>query len=279
MVQGRISPSKVPAEALLVGFLFLATGLFGIAYGARAWLPPLASRHGAGIDAMLVYLLVTVGLLFLVGHITLCFLIWRAARQQRVTYRLATRKVEWRLSAALGLLVVSIGEVGVLAIGIPVWSEYFAARPPADAVFVEVTGQQFMWNVRYPGNDGVFGRTNPRLIDDTSNPLGIDRTDPMAADDVTLQNEIAVQVNRPVRVRLRSKDMIHSFFLPHLRVKQDAVPGMSPEIIFVPTREGTFEIACTELCGLGHYRMQGLFHVLSEEAFRQWLQQQRATVS
>jgi len=275
MAAERVPSSKLTSEALLLGFLFLATGLFGVAYGARAWLPPLASRHGAGIDAMLEYLLVTVGVLFLVGHIALAFLVWRAARQQRVTHRLASRKAEWALSAALGLLVVFVGEAGVLAIGIPVWNEYFAARPPADAVFIEVTGQQFTWNVRYPGEDGTFGRTDPRLIDDTSNPIGIDRSDPAAADDIALVNEISVQVNRPVRVRLRSKDIIHSFFLPHLRVKQDAVPGMTPEIVFVPTREGTFEIACAELCGLGHYRMQGLFHVLSADEFRSWLRQQR----
>jgi cytochrome c oxidase subunit 2 len=278
-VADRVSPSKLTIEALLVGLLFLAIGLFGIAYGARAWLPPLASRHGAGIDAMLDYLLVSVGALFLVGHLTLGFLIWRAARQQEVTHRLATRNAEWRLSAALGLLVVGIGETGVLTIGMPVWTEYFAARAPADAVFVEVIGQQFMWNVRYPGNDGLFGRTDPRLTDDTTNPIGLDRTDPAAADDVTLQNEIAVQVNRPVRVRLRSKDTIHSFFLPHLRVKQDAIPGMTPEIIFIPTRAGTFEIACTELCGLGHYRMQGFLHVLSADEFRGWLQKQRQNPS
>jgi len=276
MVHTRIPPSKLPVEALLVGFLFLATGVFGVAYGARrAWLPPLASRHGAGIDLMLVYLLVTVGVLFLIGYVALGVLIWRAARQQRVTLRLATRKTEWVLSAAFGAVVALVGEVGVLAIGIPVWSEYFGASPPADAFLVEVTGAQFVWNVRYPGDDGIFGRTDPRLIDDLSNPIGIDRTDPAAADDVALQNEVAVPVNRPVRLRLRSKDMIHSFFLPHLRVKQDAVPGMTPEIVFVPTREGTFEIACTELCGLGHYRMQGFLHVLSEGEFRQWLQQQR----
>jgi cytochrome c oxidase subunit 2 len=251
--------------------------LVGVVYGARTWLPPVASRHGAGIDAIITYLLVSVGVLFLAGHIVLGVLVWRAARQQRVTHRLATRKTEWVLSAALGLLVAGVGEVGVLAIGIPVWNEYFAASPPADAVFVEVTGAQFVWNVRYPGDDGVFGRTDPRLIDDQNNPIGIDRTDAAAADDVTLQNEIAVLVNRPVRLRLRSKDVIHSFFLPHLRVKQDAVPGMTPEIVFVPTRAGTFEIACTELCGLGHYRMQGFFKVLSEDDFRQWLQQQRSS--
>ena len=261
-------------ETTLVSLFFAALGLGGVAYGARTWLPPLASRHGAGIDAMLAYLLSTVGLLFLAGHLVLGFLIWRAASQRQVTHRLASPKSEWVLSGALGLLVVAIGEVGVLAIGIPVWNEYFAARPPSDAVFVEVTGQQFMWNVRYPGADGAFGRTDPRLVDDATNPLGIDATDPAARDDITLLNEIRVPVDRPVKVRLRSKDVIHSFFLPNLRVKQDAVPGMTPEIVFVPTREGTFEIACTELCGLGHYRMQGMLYVLSEDGFRQWLREQ-----
>lgn len=260
-------------EASCVALLFAGLGVGSVWYGARAWLPELASRHGAGIDAMLAYLLVTVGALLLIGYVALSVLIWRAARQQRVTLRQATRKTEWVLSAAFGMVVALVGEVGVLAIGIPVWSEYFGAIPPADAVFVEVTGQQFAWNMRYPGNDGIFGRTDVRLIDEASNPIGIDRTDPAAADDVTLQNEMAVPVNRAVRLRLRSKDMIHSFFLPHLRVKQDAIPGMTPEIVFVPTREGTFEIACAELCGLGHYRMQGFLYVLSEDDFRRWLQE------
>lgn len=265
--------SKRPVEALLVGLLFWFTGVVGVLYGARTWLPPLASRHGAGIDAMLMYLLVTVGALFLIGHIALGALIWRAARQSRITHRVTPARTEWAVSAALGLLMALVAEGGVLAIGLPVWSEYFAATPPEGAVLVEVTGQQFTWNVRYPGADGAFGRTDPRLIDDASNPIGLDRSDPAAADDVMSVNEMAVPVNRPVRVRLRSKDMIHSFFLPHLRVKQDAVPGMTIEIVFVPTREGTFEIACTQLCGLGHYRMQGFFHVVPESEFRRWMQE------
>jgi cytochrome c oxidase subunit 2 len=276
MTSGPNRSSSFPVEGMAVGSLFLVTGSIGFAYGARRWLPPVASRHGAGIDAMLLYLLVTVGTLFLVGHVVLALLVWRAARQPRVAHRLATRKAEWLVSAGLGLLVAVIGEAGVLAIGIPVWNEYFAAAPPGDATFVEVTGQQFMWNVRYPGEDGSLGRTDPRLVDEVGNPLGIDRSDPAAADDVVTLNEVAVPLNRPVRIRLRSKDVIHSFFLPHLRVKQDAVPGMSPEVVFLPTRAGTFEIACTELCGLGHYRMQGFFKVLEADEFREWLAAQRA---
>jgi cytochrome c oxidase subunit 2 len=268
VVDRLVSPR---VEALLLGSLFVAVGIGGVWYGARPWLPLVASRHGAGIDAMLIYLLFAAGSLFFIGHLTLGYLVWRAARRQRVTHRLAEPKTEWMLSASLGLLVVTVGEVGVLAIGIPVWNEYFVARPPEDAIFIEVTGQQFMWNVRYPGADGVLGRTDLGLVSEADNPLGVDRADAAAADDIVELNEIAVQVDRPVRIRLRSKDMIHSLFLPHLRVKQDAVPGMTPEIVFVPTREGDFEIACAELCGLGHYRMQGILRVLSEDGFRQWL--------
>jgi cytochrome c oxidase subunit 2 len=90
---------------------------------------------------------------------------------------------------------------------------------------------------------------------------------------VTL-NEITVPVDRTVRVTLRSKDVIHSFFLPNFRVKQDAVPGMSPEVVFVPTRVGHYELACAELCGLAHYRMRGFFNVVSQSEFDQWLQEQ-----
>ena len=273
MVERKAPSSNSWAEGLVFGGLFLATGLFGVFYGGQTWLPPVASKHGAGIDAMFTYLLVAVGLMFLAGHIVLGALVWRAARSTRVSSRLASRKTEWLLSGVLGLVVVAVGEIGVIAIGIPVWNEYFAAEAPPGALFVEVTGQQFMWNIRYPGGDGVFGRTDARLINDQSNPVGIDPADPAGADDLVLQNEMGVQVNRPVRVRLRSKDVLHSFFLPNLRVKQDAVPGMTPEVLFVPTREGIFEIACTELCGLGHYRMQGFLHVVPEGELGQWLQQ------
>ncbi len=141
---------------------------------------------------------------------------------------------------------------------------------------IEVTAQQFMWNVRYPGPDGKFGRTNPALVDEATNALGMDRTDPAGKDDIVTINEITVPVDRPLRVILHSKDVIHSFFLPNLRVKQDAVPGMSPEVIFLPTRIGNYELACAELCGLAHYRMRGFFNVVSEREFDAWLAKQAA---
>jgi cytochrome c oxidase subunit 2 len=258
-------------EAFCLSFLFAALGIGGVVYGAQISMPDLASRHGAGIDAMLNYLLITVGGLFLIGYVALAYLIWTGARRPAITTRLASRRAEIALSAALGAGMALIAEGGVLAIGIPVWSEYFAAEVPADAITVEVTAQQFMWNARYPGPDGRFGRTDPRFIDDAGNPIGLDRTDPDAADDVLTINDITVPVDRPVRIRLKSRDVIHSFFLPHHRVKQDAVPGMTLDVIFLPNEEGEFEIACAELCGLAHYRMRGFFNVVSSHKFDAWL--------
>jgi cytochrome c oxidase subunit 2 len=258
----------------LVSLLFAGTAIVGVLYGARTWMPALASRHGAGIDSMLHYLLVTTGALFLAGYVALAYFIWRGSRRDVIGPRLAQRRTELILSVALGIGMALVAEGGVIAIGMPVWAEYFDAAPPADATVVEVTAQQFMWNVRYPGPDGVFGRTDPKLVDDTTNPLGLVKSDPAAKDDIVTLNEITVPFGHAVHVLLHSKDVIHSFFLPHFRVKQDAVPGMTPEVVFFPTQTGTFEIACAELCGLAHYRMRGTFNVVPQQEFTEWLRKQ-----
>lgn len=263
------SPTRV-LDAWLVAILFLAIGIGFLLYGARPWATELASRHGAGIDAMMNFLLTTTGAMFVVGHVILAALVVQGARRGRVSLRMASEKTERRLALGLGLLMAFAAEGGVLAIGIPVFNEYFGDIPE-DAVVVEVTAQQFAWNVRYPGEDATFGRTDPGLID-LDNPIGMDTSDPATADDRFYINQIVVPVGHPVHVVLRSRDVIHSFFLPYHRVKQDAVPGMSIDIWFYPTREGTFEIPCTELCGLGHYRMEGQLRVVSESEYQQFIQ-------
>jgi cytochrome c oxidase subunit 2 len=256
--------------------MFLAVGAGIVMYGRHEWLPPLASRHGAGIDAMLRYLLLMTGISLFIAFTVLAWLVWSGGRRPAITARLARRRTEIALSIVLGLAMAVIAEGGVVAIGLPVWQEYFEAGRHDDEIEIEVTAQQFFWNVRYPGPDGAFGRTRLQLVDEVSNPLGIDRTDAAGKDDVYLVNVFVVPVNRHVRVRLRSKDMIHSFFLPHLRVKQDVIPGMTPEVVFVPTREGNFELACAELCGLGHYRMQGMFKVVAEADYQRVLGEEAA---
>jgi cytochrome c oxidase subunit 2 len=274
MESNAISETKKRVEGALLALAFLLIPVMGVTLAARRWLPSLASEHGAGIDRMISYLMITVGTLFVIGHLVLGYFLWRFSRQDRVTFRLASHKTERKWSLIPVVLMALIAEGGVMVLGLPVWGKYYAAKAPAGAVIVEVTGEQFAWNVRYPGNDGVFGRTDPKLIT-LDNPLGLDRKDAAARDDIVQLNEISVPVGRTARVRIRSKDTLHSFFLPNLRVKQDAVPGMTIEIGFVPTVEGTYEIACAELCGFGHFQMRGLLHVLPAEKFAEWLKAQQ----
>ena len=160
--------------------------------------------------------------------------------------------------------------MAAFAVGaLKLWAQVQNSKPPADALVVEVTGQQFAWNIRYPGKDNVFGRTEAKLVDPAAlNFIGIDKTDAAAADDQIMpQNQLILPAGRAVSVRLRSLDVIHSFFLPNFRVKQDAMPGMTGEIWFVAQKPGTYEIACAEHCGLGHYRMRGQVHVVPPAEF------------
>ena len=161
----------------------------------------------------------------------------------------------------------------MVALGLPVWMKTYASEAPANALTLEVTTEQFAWNVRYAGADGKFGRTDPALIS-ASSAIGLDEKDPAAKDDVVDQGVLRVVVNRPVKIRLRSKDVLHSFFLPNFRIKQDSVPGMTIEFWFLPTKAGDFELACAELCGLGHWEMRGLLRVMSTEDFEKWMKEQ-----
>jgi len=172
-------------------------------------------------------------------------------------------------------VAVAIVEV-ILLIGyaIPAWALRVKQLPPENtATVVHVVGEQFAWNVHYPGPDGKFGRTSLKLVS-ADNPLGLDRTDPNAKDDITTINQLNLPVDRPVLVHLSSKDVIHSFGLYEMRVKQDAIPGMQIPVWFVPNRVGDYEITCSQLCGLGHFRMRGFVTVQSAADFQKWTDDQ-----
>jgi cytochrome c oxidase subunit 2 len=262
------------ATGLLLGLLILvvvAAGGGGLTLYARGrwWLPPLASAHGAQVDRLFHSTLIITGLVFVLVHVLLALLVWRYAAfgDRKAVHWHEHRALELTytiIPAAVLTLMVSMSGV--------VWARIHRA-PPADAMVVDVRGEQFAWLVRYPGPDGAFGQVDPRLIDHRTNPMGLDPADPASSDDI-VSRELHLVVNRPVRVRLRSTGVIHSFFIPEFRVKQDAVPGMTVETWFVPTREGAFEIACAELCGIGHYAMRGRVTVESEQAFDAWLARQ-----
>jgi cytochrome c oxidase subunit 2 len=253
----------------LQGLLFaLATVVLVVVstyYFMRPWLPPLMSDRGA-IDTALWWSLVVTGLVFIVTNLMLAWLGWRYQDREgaRASHVHHNPKLEWSWTTATGL-VMFVFMINALSL----WAE-INREPPADALLVEVTGQQFAWNVRYPGKDGMLGRTDHKLATQ-ENPTGIDPADPASTDDPRLLNNIVFVKDRPVRIQLKSMDVLHSFFLPNFRVKQDAVPGMTVQLWFTP-RELTdpakpVEIACAEHCGLGHYRMRGFVHVVSAADF------------
>lgn len=153
-----------------------------------------------------------------------------------------------------------------------VWSEINSHPPLNDPVQVEVTGVQFQWYFRYPGVDGTWGHTDAQKFAKANegNPLGIDPDDPAGKDDI-VSTSLVLPVNRDVDLTLRAQDVIHSVFIPAMRFKQDAVPGMEIHARLRPLQTGTFEIACSQLCGLGHYRMRATVRIVSEEEFKQWV--------
>ncbi|MGH2349481.1 MAG: cytochrome c oxidase subunit II [bacterium] len=253
---------------LLILVILAASVLATVVARRRWWLLPVASAQGAEIDRLFYTTLAVTGVAFILVHLLLGIFAWRYAdRGQRASYWHDNRTLEltWTLvPAAVLVTLISMGAV--------VWTRVVSA-PPADAMTVEIRGEQFTWLFRYPGPDGAFGRIRPELISG-DNPLGLDPADPAARDDIVTR-ELHLIVNRPVQLRIRSKDVIHSFFVPAFRLKQDAVPGMTTSMWFVPTREGVYEAACAELCGVGHYVMKGKVKVERPQAFAAWLASQR----
>jgi cytochrome c oxidase subunit 2 len=245
-------------------------------------LPALASSHGGQIDSLIGWIHIFMLILF-VGwgaFFVYCLMRFRQSRNPVADYRGVTS----HRSTYMEVGVAVVEAVLLIGFAIPLWAARVDARPPeSEALVVQVTGEQFAWNVHYPGPDRVFGRTDIKLLDLQSNPLGVDRSDPAAKDDVTTVNQLNIPVNQPVIVRLRSKDVIHSFGVPEFRVKQDAIPGLTIPIWFVPTvttadmRTQTgnpqfqYEIACAQLCGLGHARMRGFVTVQSAGEFQKWM--------
>ena len=161
---------------------------------------------------------------------------------------------------------------------IPVWSKIKMTVPEGpDVMHVELVAEQFAWNFHYPGPDGKFGKRRADLVH-FSNPIGLDRSDPASADDVVMGNELRLPVNRKVVIKMYSKDVIHSFFVPEFRIKQDILPGMEIPLWVEPTKTGKFEIACAQLCGFAHAHMRGDVYVQTQEEFDAWYKSRLATM-
>jgi len=265
---GRITTSGLAFGALMAILIVVSLWLF---MAKPWWFPTLASVHGAEIDAVFTAVLIVTGIAFVVTQAVLGYFVARygASGNEKADYWHDNPKGEFFLLTGTALILVVL-----VFMGQRVWLKYYFSDLPENAVTVQVTAQQFSWFMHYPGADGKFGRTDLTLVGTASpaNQVGLDDNDPASKDDVVIERDMHVPVNRPVVVRLRSKDVIHSFNLPYQRVKQDAVPGLSIEVPFTPNVVGTYEIACAELCGNNHYKMRGTITVEASEAdFEAWL--------
>jgi cytochrome c oxidase subunit 2 len=242
------------------------------------WLafPEAASSHAAEIDRMnaLVHWLM---LALFVGWGTFfvyTLIRFRASRQPRADYGGARSHFSTYVEVAVALVEAIL----LIGFSIPAWAERVSDIPSdSEAIVVRVVAEQFAWNVHYPGQDGIFGRTDLKLVA-AENPLGLDRSDPAARDDITTINQLNLPVDRPIVVHLTSKDVIHSFSLLQMRVKQDAIPGVTFPVWFTPTKTGDWEINCSQLCGLGHYRMRGFYSIKTQAAYDAWLKEETAAL-
>lgn len=247
-------------------------------------LPVLGSEHGAQIDRLLIVTHLFMAIIFVGWFIYGAYVLFRfrKSRNPHASHQGARSRATYYIEAG----VIAVEVLLLVALSVPFWSRYVVAVPDeSDAFQVRVVAQQYAWNFHYAGKDGVFGQTSVSLIDDELNPVGLDREDPHAKDDIVLRNQLYVPLNQPVLLWMSSQDVIHSLNIPEMRVKQDVIPGVRSHISFTPTmsteeyrkRKGsddrTFEIACAQLCGLGHYRMRGFLTVLEPEAFEQWFEE------
>jgi cytochrome c oxidase subunit II len=235
-------------------------------------LPVQASAHAAELDHMTVLVHWLMLVLFVGWGLFFLYVLFRFRRgaNPKASYTGAKGKISKGLEVAVAVVEVIL----LVAYAIPAWAKRVKAFPSeSEAVVVRVVGEQFAWNVHYPGPDGKFGRTDVKLVA-ADNPLGLDKTDPNAKDDVTTINQLNIPIDRPVLVHLSSKDVIHSFGLYEMRVKQDAIPGMEIPLWFIPTRAGEYEITCSQLCGLGHFRMRGFVTVQTQADYQKWFADQ-----
>ena len=234
------------------------------------WLPTGVAAAAAGIDRQFAFTYVVMGVVFVLAQCSLGYFVWKyrdrgKAAKAEYSHGNTTLEVVWTVLTAILF-------VGLNLMGSRIWAaERF--EPAGDgALKVEVTGMQFAWYFRYTGPDGKFGLTSPKLMDPSSGSeaaIGLDTSDPSAKDDI-VTGTMFLPVNRQVDLTLRAVDVIHSFFVPNFRFKQDAVPGLAIHMHFTPTEIGDYEIACAELCGLGHYKMHGMVKVVSPEDFEKW---------
>jgi cytochrome c oxidase subunit II len=234
--------------------------------------PPTITEVGKAVDHQYFLTLCVTGTVFILSQMGLAYAIWRFRdRGQPAHFTRGNNTLEMIWTTATIILFLGLGLLGRKA-----WAEVRFTPAEPDAVRVEVTTNQFVFNFRYPGPDGKFGRLDPKQVSaSTGNPLGLDENDPAGKDDIVMPT-LTVPVNHQVELLIRSQDVIHNFYVRELRLQQDSVPGMVIPIHFTANQTGHYEIMCTQLCGLGHYRMRSFLDVVSDADFQNFLKQQQS---
>lgn len=250
--------------------------------------PDAASAHGGALQHALIRELgIELGIwLVLLVVFFVALLRFGAKRKAPRT------KAPWPVFALAVATLLGVEVYLLVCTALPFWRGYAEAQPtrPEAPLEIRVVAQQFVWNIHYPGPDGIFGKARADAVDEASNPLGLDAEDPQALDDIVLRNTLHLPVDREVLLRITSKDVVHSFSVPEFYVKRDAIPGLETRLLFTPTlttddyrtgrgeRERDFEIVCSQLCGQAHYQMRGVVTVETPEAFETWLAGQSAAL-
>ena len=254
--------------ALAIILVILVVGTVAFHFLSPWYLTEIASNWQGMDDAITITFVVT-GIVFVLVNLFMAYAVYkyRHKKTQRAEYEPENKKLEiWWTG------ITAVGVIAMLAPGLAVWDDY--VNVPEDAMLVEAVGQQWTWSFRYPGPDGVLGAAESFRIT-ADNPFGVDPGDPYSADDILIEDtEFRLPIGGPVKVVLRSKDVLHDFYVPQIRSKMDLVPGLVTYFWFTPTRLGEFELLCAELCGNSHYNMRGTM-VISEQAdYEAWLAEQ-----
>ena len=252
--------------------MFLAVVLVLIAVGSvvfHIWTPwwstPIASNWGS-IDLAIdiTFWITGVAYVVIILFMAYCVYRYRYRKDRRADYEPENTKLEWWLT-----WITTAGVVGLLTPGLIAWNDF--VNVPKNAVDIEVLGKQWEWNYRLPGKDGKLGTTKTSFVND-DNPFGINPKDPNGKDDVLIEgDDLHLPLHQPVNVLLRSIDVLHDFYVPEFRAKMDLVPGMITWFWFTPTRTGTFDVLCAELCGVGHHAMRSTVVVDNKSDYQKWL--------
>jgi cytochrome c oxidase subunit 2 len=254
---------------MLVAVLLLAVAIGSVVFHLLSpwWWTPIASNWSY-IDHTITLTFWITGVVFVAIILFMAYCVWKFREGAQAEYKPESKRLEVWLTA-----ITSLGVAGMLAPGLIVWRDFVTV--PKDATELEVIGQQWQWSYRLPGQDGVLGTSDTRKVD-AVNPLGLNRDDTKSHDDIVIAgSDLHLPINKPVKVLLRSIDVLHDFYVPEFRGKMDMVPGLVSYFWFTPTRTGEFEVLCAELCGVSHYLMRGKVIVDNESDYQTWLQGQQ----